>query len=46
MKAKEYIDRFQKLNRQWIQYLWSPFLTQAQVKDTEKIREKMKDRMA
>ena len=40
---KEYIDHFQKLNRQWIQYLWSPFLTQAQVKDTEKIREKMKD---
>jgi hypothetical protein len=36
----EYIDHFQKLNQQWIQYLWSPFLTQAQVKDTEKIQEK------
>lgn len=36
----EYIDHFQKLNQQWIQYLWSPFLIQAQVKDTEKIQEK------
>jgi hypothetical protein len=38
---KEYIDYFQKLNQQWIQYFWSPFLTQAQVKETEKNREKM-----
>jgi ligand-binding SRPBCC domain-containing protein len=38
---KEYIDYFQKLNQQWIQYFWSPFLTQAQVKETKKIREKM-----
>jgi hypothetical protein len=40
---KEYIDYFQKLNQQWIQYSWSPFLTQAQVKETVKIREKMED---
>jgi biotin-(acetyl-CoA carboxylase) ligase len=39
---KEYINHFQKVNQQWIQYFWSPFLTQAQVKETEKIREKMK----
>lgn len=37
---KEYIDRFQKLNQLWIRYLWNPFLTQAQVKDTKKIQEK------
>lgn len=40
---KEYIDHFQKLNQQWIQYFWSPFLTQAQVKEAEKIQEKKKD---
>ena len=39
---KEYIDHFQKLSQQWIQYLWSPLLTQAQVKETEKIQEKKK----
>ena len=39
---KEYINHFQKVNQQWIQYFWSPFLTQAQVKEAEKIREKMK----
>jgi hypothetical protein len=37
---KEYIDHFRKLNQQWIQYFLSPFLTQAQVKETEKIQEK------
>ena len=37
---KEYIDHFQKLNQLWIRYLLNPFLTQAQVKDTEKIQEK------
>ena len=37
---KEYIDHFQKLNQLWIRYLWNPFLTQAQVKNTEKIQEK------
>jgi hypothetical protein len=37
---KEYIGHFQILNQQWIQYLWSPFLTQAQVKEAEKIQEK------
>lgn len=37
---KEYIDHFRKLNQQWIQHFWSPFLTQAQIKETEKIQEK------
>jgi hypothetical protein len=37
---KEYIDHFQKLNQLWIRYLWNPFLTQAQVKDTEKIQDR------
>jgi hypothetical protein len=32
-----YMELFQKLNKQWVESLWGPFLAKAQVKEKETI---------
>jgi 2-oxo-4-hydroxy-4-carboxy--5-ureidoimidazoline (OHCU) decarboxylase len=34
----QYINHFQKLNQQWIESLWGPFLAKVQMKEKEEIK--------